>query len=285
MTDQSVVKWQVKASIFTDLFSIPEYQLKLYQALHPEDMEVTEGNISNVRLQTVLVNDLYNDAGMIVKDKLLILVEAQSTWSENILIRELMYAVQSLNDYFKENNVNLYSSVRVTIPKPEFYVVFTGKRTKRPSTLSFKKTFFPDEPCALEVKAKVFYNGKKGDIIQQYVTFAHVWDEQFKKYGRAKKALEETIRICTKRGALVDYLKKRRKELMDIMTALFDQEEVLRRYHLEIRNDAKNEGKIEGKIEDIRTIMKKLKCSAVQAMDYLDIPMDERKEMLKKLEP
>ena len=72
---------------------------------------------------------------------------------------------------------------------------------------------------------------------------------------------------------------------MDIMTALFDQEEVLRRYHLEIRNDAKNEGKIEGKIEDIRTIMKKLKCSAVQAMDYLDIPMDERKEMLKKLEP
>ncbi len=42
---------------------------------------------------------------------------------------------------------------------------------------------------------------------------------------------------------------------MDIMTALFDQKEVNRRYHLEIRRDAK----AEGKAEDIHKLMKKLK--------------------------
>lgn len=33
-------KRNTKDSVFTHLFSFPEYQLKMYQALHPEDTEV-----------------------------------------------------------------------------------------------------------------------------------------------------------------------------------------------------------------------------------------------------
>ena len=51
-----------------------------------------------------------------------------------------------------------------------------------------------------------------------------------KKHGRTKKAVEETIRICIDENVLPDYLKEREVEVMDIMTTLFDEEEVMRRY-------------------------------------------------------
>ena len=37
---QKRTKRNTKDSVFTHLFSIPEYQLKMYQALHPEDQTV-----------------------------------------------------------------------------------------------------------------------------------------------------------------------------------------------------------------------------------------------------
>ena len=67
---------------------------------------------------------------------------------------------------------------------------------------------------------------------------------------------------------------------MNIMTALFDQEEVTRRFHLRLRN----EGKAEGKAESVLSVMKKLKCTQDKAMDFLDIPQSERKEVIKYLE-
>ena len=36
---------------------------------------------------------------------------------------------------------------------------------------------------------------------------------------------------------LADYLKEKQVEVMDIMTALFDEEEVSRRYHLRIKRE------------------------------------------------
>ena len=70
---------------------------------------------------------------------------------------------------------------------------------------------------------------------------------------------------------------------MDIMTALFDQEEVTRRFHLRLRNEGINEGETKGKAEDVITVMKKLKCTQDKAMDFLDIPQNERKEVIKYL--
>ena len=49
--------------------------------------------------------------------------------------------------------------------------------------------------------------------------------------------MEETIRICIDEDVLTEYLKEREVEVMDIMTALFDEEEVSRRYHLRIEKE------------------------------------------------
>ena len=49
--NQVKAKKTTKDSVFRDLFENPTYLLQLYQALHPEDTEVTEEQISRVTIQ------------------------------------------------------------------------------------------------------------------------------------------------------------------------------------------------------------------------------------------
>lgn len=112
------LKRTVKDSVFTDLFSQKRYLIQLYRSLHPEDAETGEDNISIVTIQNVITDSLYNDLGFMVKDRLVILVEAQSTWSPNIVIRALMYLMRTYNDYFSERDMDLYASKKVSLPFP-----------------------------------------------------------------------------------------------------------------------------------------------------------------------
>ena len=89
------VKYTVKDSVFTDLFSIPKYLLQLYQALHPEDLETTEEDLVHITLQNILLDRPYNDLGFRVGRRLMILAEAQASWTVNIVVRSLLYLAQS----------------------------------------------------------------------------------------------------------------------------------------------------------------------------------------------
>ena len=89
---------KAKDSVFTDLFTIPKYLLELYQTLHPEDKTTTEKDLKVVTAKCVLAEHIYNDLGFMVGgDQLIMLVEAQSSWSPNIVIRLLIYVAQALN--------------------------------------------------------------------------------------------------------------------------------------------------------------------------------------------
>ncbi len=93
-------KRTAKNSVFLDLFQDKSYLLKLYKTLHPEDAAATEDSLTNVTITNVLTDNLYNDLGFIANDKLMILVEAQSTWTVNILVRVLLYLAQKLSRIF-----------------------------------------------------------------------------------------------------------------------------------------------------------------------------------------
>lgn len=53
---------------------------------------------------------------------------------------------------------------------------------------------------------------------------------KMKLYGRTKKAILETIRICKDRNVLREYLESREKKVVDIMMVLYDQEEAIQMY-------------------------------------------------------
>ena len=110
---QNKPKRKIRDSIFTNLFQDKKYLLQLYQALHPEDHNVTEDEIADITMKHVLVDADYNDLGFSVGNRLLILVESQSTWIYNIIIRAMMYLIQTYHDYFKRTNQNLSGSKKV----------------------------------------------------------------------------------------------------------------------------------------------------------------------------
>ena len=165
-----IMKRTIKDSVFTNLFQDKKYLIQLYQALHPEDKAVTEDKLTDVTIENVLTDNIYNDLGFMVGNRLLILVEAQSTWTVNIIIRALMYLIQTYHNYFERTKQSLYRSKKVQLPIPELYVIYTGDRKTKPSEISLTKEFFGGRECCLDVKVKMIYDGKEGDIINQYIS-------------------------------------------------------------------------------------------------------------------
>jgi hypothetical protein len=224
-------KRTTKNSVFLNLFGDKKYLLQLYQTLHPEDADITEDDLDIVTIENILTDNLYNDLGLIAHgDKLLLLLEAQSTWTVNILIRVLMYLAQSYHEYCVKTSQSLYRSKKVKIPQPELFIIFTGNQGKKPEVLSLSEEFFGGAETAVEVKAKVIYESDGDDIINQYIIFCKVFDDQRKKHGLTQKAVEETIRICKDRNILRNYLENKEMEVVTIMMSLFDEEQIMKVY-------------------------------------------------------
>ena len=175
---ENTPKRKIKDSVFTNLFQDKKYLLQLYKALHPEDCNVTEDEIADVTIKHVLIDADYNDLGFSVGNRLMVLVESQSTWTLNIIIRALMYLIQTYHDYFKRTNQNLYGSKKVNMPKPELYVIYTGDRKNIPDIISLSKEFFNGEKIAIDAEVKVLYKENEEDIIGQYIIFSKVYTEQ-----------------------------------------------------------------------------------------------------------
>lgn len=55
-----IAKRTAKNSVFLDLFQNKSYLLKLYKTLHPEDTAATEDSLTDVTIENVLTDNLYN---------------------------------------------------------------------------------------------------------------------------------------------------------------------------------------------------------------------------------
>ena len=116
----SIAKW------FKNLKFQPKLMLGyLVLALIPM-LGGTAYNYSQTR--SILLDQSYNDLGFQVGTRLVVLVEAQSTWTVNIVLRSLMYLTQTWQKYIQDTGQNVYGSKKVEIPRPELYVIYTGSR-------------------------------------------------------------------------------------------------------------------------------------------------------------
>ncbi len=266
--DEEVAKHTIKDSVFTNLFQDKKYLLQLYKTLHPEDTQVTEDALSDITIHNIMTNDVYNDVGFMVGEKLLILTEAQATWTENIAVRILIYLMVTYQDYIKKTKQNVYRSKKIRLPRPELYVIYTGDRKERTEYISLADEFFEGQKTFLDAKIKVLYGSGQGDIISQYVTFTKVYDEQRKLHGRTRKAVTETIRICKDKNVLKEYLEEREKEVENIMLAMYDEKEILREYIESERYDTEKEMAVQLLKEGL-PVEQIARCSSALSIDEL----------------
>ena len=272
--DEEVAKHTIKDSVFTDLFQDKKYLIQLYRTLHPEDKDTTEEQLSDITIHNIMTNDVYNDVGFMVGEKLLILTEAQATWTENIAIRILIYLMVTYQDYIKKTKQNVYKSKKIRLPKPEMYVIYTGDRKERPEYISLAEEFFGGQNVFLDAKIKVLYGSDESDIISQYVTFTKVYDEQRKLHGRTRKAVTETIRICKDKNVLKEYLEEREKEVENIMLAMYDEKEILREYIESERYDTEKEMAVQLLKEGL-SVEQIARCSSALSVDEVRMLQEE----------
>ena len=98
MRSKTIPKRTIRDSVFTALASKKPYLLQIFQALHPEDTTTTADNLQNVTLHNVLVDGQYNDLGFEANGKTIILIEAQTQWSDNIILRIMLYYLRTLDE-------------------------------------------------------------------------------------------------------------------------------------------------------------------------------------------
>ena len=303
------MKREIKDSVFTYLFRQPEYTLQLYQALHPEDTETAAEDLTLVTLENILSNGIYNDLGLRVRRTLILLMEAQSKFSVNICVRLLLYLAESYKRYVEERKLDLYAGKAVQIPRPELYVIYSGNQADVPEVLHLSDLY--EGTGSVEVTVKVLRETGKRDILDQYIQFCKVSDEQRAKYGYTRKAVEETIRLCMEQDVLASFLASRQKEVTSIMITLFNQEKVSEIHDYNIAKDARAEGRNEGLAEglakgwtrgrnegwtegrnegrneerlmNLKLLMETLGLSAGEALDALRIAEEERPAYLELL--
>lgn len=90
----------------------------------------------------------------------------------------------------------------------------------------------------------MIYDGQDGDIINQYVNFTKIYNDQVRQYGRTREAVMETIRICKDRNVLAEFFSEREKEVVDIMMTLFNEEYILKTYVESEKQEAAEKTKI-----------------------------------------
>ena len=131
--------------------------------------------------------------------------------------------------------------------------------------MSLKDIYFPGVDCDLDFKARVIYLDESDSIINQYIKFCIVLNQQVKLYGRTRQAIRNTIRICKNDNTLREYLTDKEKEVEDIMVSLFDQDWITEVYGEECRAEGRAERAKKERINSARNLIK----AGVASLDAL----------------
>ena len=147
------------------------------------------------------------------------LVEAQSDWSPNIVLRVLFYYVRTCEEYLSRRKISVHESKVIHLPKPELYIIYTGSEHLGIEQLSFAETYFSGN-SPIDLRVKIIRDGCGNDIIHQYVRFTQICAEVRQEYGASwgGNQAKEIIQRCKQENILVRFLEQREKEVIGMMT-------------------------------------------------------------------
>ena len=243
---KSRVKRVIKDSVFTDLFKTQKNLIRLVQELHPNET-VKEQDIELLNIGTIFTYSIQNDLGLLFEDKLIILIESQSTYNPNMSYRFLEYIAANYENYIKKNKLNKYGVKKIELPNPEFYVIMTKNIKNQDYEIKLSDMYkTKQESPMLDLRVKVIENPKKKTILQEYQRFCIVFDEQRQIYGYTEKTILETIRICMQEDVLREYLSQRKQEVFEMIKPYVTQEQVNEEIRIAEREEGRQEGLQEG---------------------------------------
>lgn len=255
-----------KDSVFVDFFGQDETAasnfLSLYNALHGTHLD-NSTVLKPLRLEQVMYMTFYNDVSYLIDNKMIVLVEHQSTINPNMPIRCLEYVVRLYEQLL--NAQERYARKPIKIPTPEFYVFYNGLEDyPNEAELRLSEAFISREKeASLELTVRVLnINKRKGNKIlqncqplEEYSLFV----EAVRQHIEQDKAdgFEKAIKECMQKGILKEYLQRKSREVINMLLAEYDYATDIAVQRKESFDMGLEQGKHESKFETAR-ILKRL---------------------------
>jgi predicted transposase YdaD len=245
-----------KASVFSLLFGNAETLRELYEAITgvkiPPDVPISINT-----LEDVLFMEQINDLSFSIGDKIVVLIEHQSTINPNMPLRLLMYIARVYEKI--TGSENIYSSRQVAIPRVEFIVLYNGaalypdEAVLKLSDLYADKSFAPE----LELTVKVYnintgHNEarlRKSEKLGGYSAFIDKVREFEAQTSNLDQALKEAVNWCIEHGILPDFLKANGSEVVNMLLTEWNMDKALEVRGKEAWEDGRMEGRTEGRAE------------------------------------
>jgi hypothetical protein len=244
-----------KDNIFRYLFSEEKNFVQLYydltkRMLKPEDLEFYD-------TESIVVKQLKNDVAFKTKDnRLIIMVEHQSTLNKNMPLRFLLYYVELIKLYISQNDLNIFSRRAIAIPLPEFYVVYNGTEELQETELYLKANLEgAEEYISVRVNVvNINYDRLPGEVLEREDVlggYSYLMN-RIRHYMKQKKmlleeAIDKAVADTLGKGYLKEYLE--RKEFITMITKVLTIEEEIELIRKDERAEGKAEGIAEGKLE------------------------------------
>jgi len=247
-----------KSSVFSLLFSKPDVLRELYSAI--EGVELPPGIPININTITgVLVKGIKNDISFIIDNRLVVLIEHQSTVSGNMPLRIFKYiekVYDKIVDYDKIHNKRL-----IKIPMPEFIVLYNGKDPfPERKTLKLSDAFMGREGLgkekdyvSLELVVQVYNinHGQNKEIQQKCETLNEygLFIDKIRKYEKTGLTLDEsvicTVKYCIGNNILKEFLREHGSEVVNMMAHEYTTEDFVKAMLEEAREDGIEKGREE----------------------------------------
>ena len=222
-----------KDSVFTLLFGNKEALREVSETIFGDDYS-SDMEIVLMTVKNVFRNGRLNDLSFVLDDKLVVLIEHQSTINDNMPLRMLLYIVLIYEEYLRRfrNKGILYTQNMFTIPEPVFIVFHIGddmpeeKRVLRLSDMFAKSGFrTPDSVASLELVVTV-YNMNKGHnpeiaqgspLLGGYATFIFMVQENQRKGMNREDAIQKAVFDCINQNVLKEFLEQHRGEVVSML--------------------------------------------------------------------
>ena len=277
---------EYKDSVFTTLFNTPEKMLELYNAIN-KTAYTDRSKITVRTLTDVLYKAQKNDIAFTYDDKVVILIEHQSTINKNMPLRLLMYVARTYEEIVQLKPI--YHKAIIEIPTPEIIVLYNGKEDyPLETTLKLSDAFKQkqDNYCLnLDVKVININYDKENNLLSECLTlkqYSYFVDKIRKLidsgYNR-DEAIQKSVEDCVNKNILKDFLIKHGTEVCNMLYAEYDIEEALK-----VREkEGKEEGKLETKIEGVKKALIRGKLTIGEIAEDIDLPLDIVKGIAKKM--
>ncbi len=224
-----------KDSVFIKLFSNKKEIINLYNAIKDTNYDIEKTEIEIITLEKVLFMERNNDLCFTIDNKLVVLIEHQSTINNNMPLRFLLYIAREYEKILDENNI--YKEKLVKIPTPEFIVLYNGERNyEERKLLKLSDAFYNNENVKLELIVDIIninYNKNiniinKSKTLNEYSYFIYLVRENIKnnkdkvkKEDLIKYSIEKTIKECIEKNILKEFLKMNSSEVLNMLYTEF----------------------------------------------------------------